>query len=73
MMEEKTPHFWTTVNKYVDIESGEEITKEMIIKKNYRVINKLKIIEHGKQGKYISITNECKRNGFRQLSIDFKE
>lgn len=61
---------WKTINEYIDIETGEIITKEEAIKA-YIIINK-KIKRHVQRTTGITtITNECRRSKYRSQELPF--
>lgn len=66
---------WRTISKYVDLQTGEELTKKQV-EEEYIILGKKKNIEY--EHKYINrqrktfgtttITNECTKNG-KQIRI----
>lgn len=60
---------WTTISRYVDKETGEEITPHNA-KKNYVIESKEKtvLLNYNKTKGYVEITNICTKNG-KQLSL----
>jgi hypothetical protein len=61
---------WLSKTTYVDINTGEQLTKQDIAQKNYRVLKTSKkiIIEHETK-RIISYTNECSRNAYKQQAL----
>lgn len=52
---------WTSTSQYVDVDTGEILTKKEV-KENYKVIKTIKKIEHGTEYGYIKYTNECRKS-----------
>lgn len=59
---------WTTTSEWVDVETGEVITKENA-KQNYNITRKIKKYEYDKnhESGRTKITNECRKS--TQLKI----
>lgn len=52
---------WITKNIYVDIETG-EVLEEIIAKKLYITLKKIRHAKQQKNATIITFTNECRRN-----------
>lgn len=57
---------WKTKSEYVDIDTGEQLTKEEVIKQ-YIIIKKRKHSEKYKSTGVTTITNECRRTNQGKL------
>ena len=65
---------WTTKSVFVDVDTGEVLpyTNERQLKyTNYIIINKIKKTEINESNGIVTITNECRHTGQRE--INFKE
>lgn len=70
-MQQNTAIHWSSSSKWVDVETGEEITKHNAIT-NYiklKTSKHVKLNENKTKG-HIEYTNECRRNPQSKLSFD---
>lgn len=66
MEQEKQEIHWISESKYVDMATGEEITKDVAIR-GYVIIHKKKITNVTKKTGVITWINECKTSGQGRL------